>query len=99
MAFPTTSSIRQFNLRFRARWLIYKKRLNKNRDRAIILTKSAEYWFYTFLYAKQDMANINHRELMGFRELAKHYANLSEEKTTVLVKSKELVEICDDSKK
>ncbi|UMP75573.1 type II toxin-antitoxin system RelE/ParE family toxin [Klebsiella pneumoniae] len=63
-----------------------KKRLNKNRDRAIILTKSAEYWFYTFLYAKQDMANINHRELMGFRELAKHYANLSEEKTTALVK-------------
>ncbi|MBE0328480.1 type II toxin-antitoxin system RelE/ParE family toxin, partial [Klebsiella pneumoniae] len=55
--------------------------------RAIILTKSAEYWFYTFLYAKQDMANINHRELMGFRELAKHYANLSEEKTTALVKS------------
>ncbi|MEH5388722.1 hypothetical protein PO548_18785, partial [Klebsiella pneumoniae] len=31
--------------------------------------------------------------------LAKHYANLSEEKTTALVKSKELVEICDDSKK
>ncbi|MEV9455013.1 type II toxin-antitoxin system RelE/ParE family toxin, partial [Klebsiella pneumoniae] len=53
---------------------VYKKRLNKNRDRAIILTKSAEYWFYTFLYAKQDMANINPRELMGFRELAKHYA-------------------------
>ncbi|RRE43685.1 hypothetical protein EAO28_15605 [Klebsiella pneumoniae] len=45
------------------------------------------------------MANINHRELMGFRELAKHYANLSEERTTALVKSKELVEICDDSKK
>ena len=36
---------------------------------------------------------------MGIRELAKHYANLSEEKTAVLVKSKELVEICDDSKK
>ncbi|MFB2610847.1 type II toxin-antitoxin system RelE/ParE family toxin, partial [Klebsiella pneumoniae] len=50
-------------------------------------------------HPKQDMANINHRELMGFRELAKHYANLSEEKTTALVKSKELVEICDDSKK
>ncbi len=28
---------------------VYKKRLNKNRDRAIILTKSAGYWFYTFL--------------------------------------------------
>lgn len=24
---------------------VYKKRLNKNRDRAIILTKSAGYWF------------------------------------------------------
>ncbi len=28
---------------------------------------------------------------MGIRELAKHYANLSEEKTTALVKSKKLI--------
>jgi len=78
---------------------VYKKRLNQNRDRAIILVKGGEHWFYTFLYAKQDMANIDNRELAGFRELAKHYAALSDEKITALIKSKELVEICHDCKK
>lgn len=78
---------------------VYKKRLNQNRDRAIILAKGGEHWFYTFLYAKQDMANIDNRELAGFRELAKHYAALADEKITALIKSKELVEICHDCKK
>lgn len=78
---------------------VYKKWLNRNRDRVIIPTKSAGYWFYILLYAKQDMANISHRELMGLRELAKHYADLSEEKTTALVKGKELVGIYSNSKK
>ncbi|VUT10601.1 hypothetical protein SB6415_02913 [Klebsiella pasteurii] len=77
-----------------------KKRLNKNRDRAIILAKGAEHWFYTFLYAKQDIANIDNRELAAFRELARHYSLLSEEKEKMaaLVKRKELVEICHDCK-
>ncbi|MBD8262054.1 type II toxin-antitoxin system RelE/ParE family toxin [Pantoea agglomerans] len=79
--------------------VVYKKHLNQNRDRAIILAKGGEHWFYTFLYAKQDMANIDNRELAGFRELAKHYAALSDEKFTALIKSKELVEICHDCKK
>lgn len=74
---------------------VYKKRLNKNRDRAIILAKGAEHWFYTFLYAKQDIDN---RELAAFRELARHYSLLSEEKMAALVKRKELVEICHDYK-
>ncbi|MDI5434734.1 type II toxin-antitoxin system RelE/ParE family toxin, partial [Salmonella enterica subsp. enterica serovar Kentucky] len=30
---------------------VYKKRLNQNRDRAIVLAKGGEHWFYTFLYA------------------------------------------------
>ncbi|NEG61014.1 type II toxin-antitoxin system RelE/ParE family toxin [Pantoea agglomerans] len=79
--------------------VVYKKHLNQNRDRAIILAKGGEHWFYTFLYAKQDMANIDNRELAGFRELAKHYAALRDEKITALIKSKELVEICHDCKK
>ncbi|WP_406641661.1 type II toxin-antitoxin system RelE/ParE family toxin [Pectobacterium brasiliense] len=78
---------------------VYKKRLNQNRDRAIILAKGGQHWFYTFLFAKQDMANIDNRELAGFRKLAKHYATLADEKITVLIKSKELVEICHDRKK
>ncbi|UJL39008.1 type II toxin-antitoxin system RelE/ParE family toxin [Pantoea agglomerans] len=79
--------------------VVYKKHLNQNRDRAIILAKGGVHWFYTFLYAKQDMANIDNRELAGFRELAKHYAALRDEKITALIKSKELVEICHDCKK
>ncbi|MEL4889150.1 type II toxin-antitoxin system RelE/ParE family toxin [Pectobacterium betavasculorum] len=78
---------------------VYKKRLNQNRDRAIILAKGGQHWFYTFLYAKQDMANIDNHELAGFRELAKQYATLADEKITALIKSKELVEICHDRKK
>ncbi|MCL2892391.1 type II toxin-antitoxin system RelE/ParE family toxin [Brenneria tiliae] len=78
---------------------VYKKRLNRNRDRAIILAKGGERGFYVFLYAKQDMANIDARELAGFRELAQHYAGLADEKVTALIKSKELVEIYHDRKK
>lgn len=78
---------------------VYKKRLNLNRDRAIILAKGGCHWFYTFLYAKQDMANIDARELMGFRELAKHYAGLADVTIMALIQHKELVEICHDCKK
>ena len=77
---------------------VYKKRLNQNRDRAIILAKGREHWFYTFLYAKQNIANINSSELSGFRELAKHYASLGDMKIAALIQSKELVEVCHDSK-
>ncbi|EOE8581684.1 type II toxin-antitoxin system RelE/ParE family toxin [Salmonella enterica subsp. enterica serovar Infantis] len=77
---------------------VYKKRLNQNRDRAIVLAKGGEHWFYTFLYAKQDMANISYRELAGFRELAKHYACLTEDQITALINNKELVEVRHVSK-
>jgi len=77
---------------------VYKRRLSQNRDRAIVLAKGGKHWFYTFLYAKQDRANINHSELAGFRELAKHYAALTNEKMMALIKNRELVEICHDGK-
>ena len=77
---------------------VYKHRLNPNRDRAIILAKGGERWFYTFLYAKQDMKNIDLRELAGFCELTKYYATLNDEKVKVLINSKELVEISHDYK-
>lgn len=78
---------------------VYKKRLNQNRDRAIILAKGGRHWFYTYLYGKQDTANISDAELAGFRELAKYYALLTTEQIMVLMKRKELVEICHDCKK
>ncbi|ERK06730.1 hypothetical protein L580_2404 [Serratia fonticola AU-P3(3)] len=45
------------------------------------------------------MANIDKRELAGFRELAKYYAVLADEKIMALLINKELVEICHDRKK
>ena len=39
---------------------VFKKRLNHNRDRDIILAKGGKHWYYTYLYAKQDKANIDH---------------------------------------
>ena len=64
---------------------VFKKRLHKNRERAIILAKGGSNWFYTFLYAKQDMSNINSQELAGFRELAKHYAFLTKAQLTAMI--------------
>ena len=78
---------------------VYKKRLNQNRDRAIVLAKGGKNWFYTFLYAKQDMSTISYRELAGFRELAKHYARLTDDKLAALIRNKELVEVFYDRKK
>jgi len=77
----------------------YKKRLSQNRDRAIILAKGGRHWFYTYLYGKQDTANISEAELVGFRELPKYYAVLTTEQIRVLMRRKELVEICHDCKK
>lgn len=45
------------------------------------------------------MANISGKELTGFRELAKSYSGLTEQQIKKLIKNKELVEICHDSKK
>uniref|UniRef100_UPI0036DAA9AC type II toxin-antitoxin system RelE/ParE family toxin n=1 Tax=Photorhabdus sp. RM322S TaxID=3342825 RepID=UPI0036DAA9AC len=48
-----------------------------------------------FVYvSSRNMANIDDRELAGFRELAKHYTDLSDEKITTMIKNKGLVEIC-----
>lgn len=54
--------------------------------------------FTRFLYAKQDMSNINSQELAGFRELAKHYAFLTKAQLTAMINTKELTEICYDCK-
>lgn len=58
---------------------MFKKRLDKNRSRSIILAKGRRYWVYAYLFAKKDRANIDDDELRAFRKLADLYA----EKTDV----------------
>lgn len=73
---------------------VWKKRLNRNMHRSIILAKGGRYWIYQYLFAKQDRANIDDDELEDFRTLAKAYAKLSEAQLAKLVDDKELLEIC-----
>jgi len=74
---------------------VFKKRLNKNMHRSIILAKGGRYWIYQFLFAKKDQANIDDEDLNDFRALAKSYATLSDAKIAQLLEDKDLMEICD----
>ena len=78
---------------------MYKKRLNKNMHRSIILAKGGNYWIYAYLFAKQDRANIDDRELEDFRTLAKGYAVLSGEQIAQLLADADLKEICHGEEK
>jgi hypothetical protein len=45
---------------------VYKKRLNKNLHRSIILGKGLKYWVYVYLYAKKNRDNIVDNERKHF---------------------------------
>lgn len=76
---------------------VFKKRLNENKHRSIILANGGYYWVYEFLFAKKDLDNIDDDELKNFKELAKAYANLSKNQIEQLLKDKSFVEICHEN--
>ncbi len=78
---------------------VFKKRLNENRHRSIVLSKTDTYWFFTFLFAKADQENISKDELKGFKKLAKDYALQSDEDIESQLASKHILEICNDCPK
>jgi hypothetical protein len=53
---------------------VFKKRLNDNMHRSLILAKGGRHWVYGYLFAKKDRANISPDELAGFKKLAGAYA-------------------------
>ena len=77
---------------------VFKKRLNDNMHRSIVLAKGRRYWVYEYLFAKQDRDNIDDDELAGFRALAKAYGGMTERQVDELVIDKHFVEICHDDK-
>lgn len=76
---------------------VFKKRLKDNRHRAIILAKAGEFWVFTYLFAKQDRANIDEDELLAFRKLADIYRKKTTDALNAELASGALVEI-DDGK-
>jgi len=65
---------------------VFKKRLNGNRHRAVILAKSHEHWIFEYLFAKKDRDNINDDELVAFRQLAKSYEKLTPQQMDGMVR-------------
>ena len=61
---------------------VFKKRLDKNRSRSIVLARGGRYWVYEYLFAKKDRANIEDRELTEFRRLARIYEKLANSRWT-----------------
>lgn len=75
---------------------VFKKRLDKNRSRSIILAKGRRYWVYAYLFAKKDRANIDDDELKAFRKLADLYAEKTDVEIARELEAKVIVEICHD---
>lgn len=73
---------------------VFKKRLNNNLHRSIVLAKCGKFWVYEYLFAKKDRSNIEDDELSAFRLLAKSYAGLSEKQLGQLLAAGSFVEIC-----
>ncbi len=76
---------------------VFKKRLNKNMHRSIIVAKAGRFWVYELLYAKKDQANIAVDELVYFRKLAKRYEALTKQEIDKLIEKSSWTEICHDS--
>lgn len=77
---------------------VYKKRLNGNMHRSIVLARGGRYWAYEYLFAKKDRDNIEDAELAAFRTLAKGYAALAEKQIKQMLQDNLLMEICHDNK-
>lgn len=77
---------------------IWKKRLNRNRHRSIILAKGRSYWIYQLLFAKQAQSNISRNELHAFRKLAKAYEELNAVQIQHLLDRQDFMEICHAEK-
>ena len=75
---------------------VFKKRLNDNMHRSIILAKAGKWWVFEYLFAKKDRDNIEDDELVQFRALAKNYAMLNDMHIRQLVDGNNLKEICHD---
>jgi len=74
---------------------VFKKRLNKNLHRGIVL-RVGPYWIYVYLFAKKDRENIDGKELTGFRDLADAYAEMTSQVLNKVLGNKDILEICHD---
>ena len=78
---------------------VYKKRLNRNDHRAIVIMKGRDFIVFEYLFAKKDRDNIDEPELKAFRALAKIYATLTLQQVEKLVTEQEWYELIEGNSK
>jgi len=75
---------------------VFKKRLNKNMHRSIVLGKGRRHWVFAYLFAKKDRANIDDDELADFKKLAQAYDRMTDFELASALRQGDLLEICDE---
>lgn len=75
---------------------VFKKRLNDNLHRSLVLAKGGHYWVFAYLFAKKDRDNITPDELLEFRKLAAAYARMTTFEVNIALHNGDLLEICHD---
>lgn len=76
---------------------VFKKRLDKNRHRSIILANAGKFWIYAYLFAKNDLANISQTDLDELRRLAGVYRQKPDAQFRLEIKVGKLLEICHEN--
>lgn len=75
---------------------VFKKRLDSNRHRSIILARDGQFWIFVYLFAKKDRNNIDDHELAIFKKLAGAYGCQTEAEIALEIRNGDLLEICHD---
>ena len=75
---------------------VFKKRLNKNMHRSIVLAKGGRHWIFAYLFAKKDRADIDDDELADFKKLAQAYGRMMDTELRAALNQGDLLELCDE---
>ena len=75
---------------------VFKKRLNKNMHRSIVLAKGGRHWIFAYLFAKKDRANIDDDEVADFKKLAQAYGRMTDSELSAVLNQGDLLELCDE---
>ena len=75
---------------------VFKKRLNDNMHRSIVLAQGGQHWIFAYLFAKKDRANIDPDELTGFKKLAQAYGRMTEAELASALSQGDLQELFHD---
>lgn len=72
---------------------VWKKRLNSNTHRSIVVEKVSDNWIFVFLFAKKDMANIDEDQLKKLKKLANDFGKMKQADIDSMIEAKDLQEV------